>query len=163
MPRAARQESNGVVNTSNTEFTTDNQPELQLLHLVITTMDLPAGWSKAIYKDPKSGKNKVYYYTKEGLTSRIPPPPSNTAFPHLPRGKTIKKQIGSRVHKTQPNANQPNLAMAPNNQPNIDSPRDTLTVRTAPSVRHGVAHRRGHPRADDYKKSLVRLNQTACT
>jgi hypothetical protein len=51
--------------------------EHQLLHFVITTMDLPRGWSKATYKNAKTGEKTCYYFNKEGLTSRIPPPPSN--------------------------------------------------------------------------------------
>jgi len=51
--------------------------EHQLLHLVVTTMDLSSGWSKATHKNPKTGETTCYYFNKEGLTSHIPPPPAD--------------------------------------------------------------------------------------
>jgi hypothetical protein len=46
--------------TVNLKLTIDDHSEHQSLHRVIATMDLPNGWSKASYKDAKTGKTTSY-------------------------------------------------------------------------------------------------------
>jgi hypothetical protein len=42
-------------------------------------MDLLTGWTKALYKDRKTGEKITYYFNKEGASSLVPPPPLSDA------------------------------------------------------------------------------------
>ena len=61
-------------------------------------MDIRAGWSKAFYKDSKTGETVAYYYDTDGKTSRLPPPPPLSDDEDDSDGSSLAPEISR--HKT---------------------------------------------------------------
>jgi hypothetical protein len=66
-------------------------------------MDLRTDWTKALYKDKKTGKTIAYYFNKDGLTSLVPPPPlllsdADDSDESCVEGSTNRQPSSSKSH-----------------------------------------------------------------
>ena len=110
-------------------------------------------------KDEFWGSN-LKHPNLNGLTAAASTMRHATRHPYRRSTETLvfKKQIAPR--STKHNQTPINLTMAPNNQPNIDSKRHPDSTDGGASLCATVGTSQccpppGHPRAKDYKKSLV--------
>ena len=65
-------------------------------------MGIRAGWSKAFYKDSKTGETVAYYYDTDGKTSRLPPPPPLSDDEDDSDGSSLAPETSRRKSRIDP-------------------------------------------------------------